>query len=120
MGRARYRQLNSDPTVGFALQTESLSNGWGPACGELVIEITPWDCLAGRKVRRQLCGEHQLFFTNRRACCKSKLPVFFGPAWGLGVSPAVLQLSSEQRSSPKFILQLFVNLEPVPFLGVAK
>ncbi|XP_009459790.1 PREDICTED: Wilms tumor protein [Nipponia nippon] len=27
---------------------------------------------------------------------------------------------SEQRSSPKFILQLFVNLEPVPHLGVAK
>lgn len=74
MGRAPYRQLNSDPTVGFALQTESLSKGWGPACGELVIEITPGDCLAGRKVRRQLCGEHQLFFTNRRACCESSFP----------------------------------------------
>lgn len=50
---------------------------------------------------------------------QSRLPFFF---WcGVGAGRASRSFTTcLVRSSPKFILQLFVNLEPVPYLGVAK
>lgn len=97
------------------------SDGNWPA-GRLFIEIGAInlsDFLAGRKVRLELCCKQRNPFANRRARGKRGFPFFFRSDMEAGRWSFTTCLVSK-KSSPKFILQLFVNLEPVPYLGVAK